>query len=728
MRTFKNQPMKKIILMLALLVSVSFYAQRRVAAKVQELNNAEASFKKFSPLVPSLGTKDYAVVDNETYATLDKNVLNAIYTTKPETINLRIPYQGSNINMSLYKVNIFADGFHADNDKEKDFAFKYGVYYRGIIKNDNASLASFSFFENEMSGIVSNQEYKNIVVGKLSKLHNFSEYIIYSDAELNVANPFNCSTSDEDILEGKEFGRRTALSTQNTETDKCVSIYYEVDYDMFQQNWSSEELTVNWLTSLFNNTQTLYDNDGINISLKSFFIWTTPDPYFGEDSEDYLMQFLENHQFDNFDGDLGQLLAEDTGGLGGLAFLNGVCNAPINVSYVDVNDTFLQDIPSYSWSVQASTHELGHQLGSPHTHACAWNGNNTAIDGCYETEGGCAPGPIPPNGGTIMSYCHLSSAGVNLANGFGEQPAELMINVVNSSNCLSADCESGICESGISNLTTQSSLDNITISWDDETNTTGLWDIMIYDAVTLQGVDWTEVSVSSINITDFSPNTYYVVRVRSICDSGTSSIEEVLFATDADWCEGQTFTDPGGVSGNYNENQYIARTFTPTEEGKVIRVTFSSFNLEQNSDFLTVYSGNSTSSPSFGSFTGTSIQNQITSNAADGSLTFEFSSNESVNNAGWIASVECIDAVNSVDENSFSNFTYYPNPATDIINISAGEEITQIKVYAISGQLLFTKEINAAQTSVDISALANGVYFFKAVNDTKETNFRVIKQ
>ncbi|NDI98653.1 T9SS type A sorting domain-containing protein [Flavobacterium sp. LaA7.5] len=721
--------MKKITLLMALLISVSFYAQQRVAAKVQELKNAEATFKTFSPLTPTEGVKDYTQVDNETYATLNVDVLNTIYNTKPETINLTIPYLGSTINVSLYKVNIFADGFHADTDKEKDFAFKQGVFYRGIVKDDNASLASFSFFENEMAGIVSNQEHNNIVVGKLKKEHNFSEYIIYSDKELNVVSPFNCTAPDR-IDEGIEFGKKTTLNTKSTQTINCVGMYFEVDYDMFQENFSSEDLTVNWLTSLFNNIQTLYDNDGINISLKSFFIWTTPDPYFGDDSEDYLVQFLEAYQFDTFDGDLGQLLAEDAGGLGGLAPLPGICEAPSNGSYVDVNDSFLLDVPQYSWSVQACAHEIGHQLGSPHTQACAWNGNNTAIDGCFETEGGCAPGPIPSNGGTVMSYCHLSPAGINLANGFGEQPAQLIRDFVNFSDCLSTTCESILCETTLSNLaiTEPNNSNEFVASWEDDGNTTGLWDVMLHDASSVQGTGWTEISSNSVNIEGLQPNSYYVLKVRSVCDAGLSQIQEILFATDADWCEGQTFTDPGGATSNYGNNQSIVRTFTPTEEGKVIRVTFSSFSLEQNFDFLRVFDGATTNAPTLGNFTGTTIQNQFTSTAADGSLTFRFTSDEIFNEGGWIASVECVNATAGINDNSFSNFTYYPNPATDIINISAGEDITEIKVYAISGQLLFTKSVNAAQTTVDISALANGVYFFKALNNTKETNFRVVKQ
>ncbi|WP_188620954.1 M12 family metallo-peptidase [Flavobacterium suaedae] len=723
--------MKKILLIMALLVTVPFYAQKRVAAKIQELNNSGVSFKNFSPLTVTEGSKDYDIVDNETYATINNNILETIYKTKPETIALTIPYQGNDITINLYKVNIFANGFHMDTDKEKDYAYKHGVYYRGIIKNDNNSLASFSFFEKEMSGIISNQEHKNIVVGKLAKRNNFSEYIIYSDNELNVDNPFICSSADEidEEIKAQKFGKKSALSQQSTETLKCVGIYYEVDYDMFIENLGSEDVTANWLTTLFNNIQTLYYNDGIDISLKSFFIWTTPDPYSGVDSEDYLYDFLEHSQSNPFDGDLGQLLAEDEGGLGGLAPLNGVCSAPYNGSYVDVNDAYLQEVPLYSWSVQASAHEIGHQLGSPHTHACAWNGNNTAIDGCYDVEGSCSTPPIPSNGGTIMSYCHLTNVQINLANGFGEQPAQLIRDVVNNSGCLASECESGLCDTTIIDLgIVDNSIENFSIEWSDS-GETNAWEVTVGPVNTPSEGTWTEVNTPNVNITGLEPNTYYTFKVRNVCEQGTSQIQEIMFVTDADWCTGYYYMDTNIDGQNYSNNQNITRTFTPSEENKIIKVEFVSFSLENGYDYLTVYDGADTSAPLIGNFTGAFITNEFTSTAEDGSLTFVFSSDDTETDEGWVAYVECVDApANRLNENSFSNFSYYPNPTNSVINISAGEEITEVKVYAVSGQLLFTRKVNATQAAIDISALANGVYFFKATNNIKETNFRVVKQ
>jgi len=86
---------------------------------------------------------------------------------------------------------------------------------------------------------------------------------------------------------------------------------------------------------------------------------------------------------------------------------------------------------------------LGHNFGSQHTHACVWNNNSTAIDGCYATEGGCSSSVgIPSGGGTIMSYCHLTSAGVNLSKGFGTQPGNLIRNRAYNGNCLT-NCNTG---------------------------------------------------------------------------------------------------------------------------------------------------------------------------------------------------------------------------------------------------------------------------------------------
>ncbi|MBK8920866.1 MAG: hypothetical protein IPM81_05065 [Saprospirales bacterium] len=119
------------------------------------------------------------------------------------------------------------------------------------------------------------------------------------------------------------------------------------------------------------------------------------------------------------------------------------------VGYSGINTTY-SNVPTYSWTVEVVTHEIGHNLGSQHTHACAWNGNNTAIDGCGPAAGyseGC--NAALPTAGTIMSYCHLvSGVGIDLNLGFGPQPGDRIRNEVYNAACLAACGGGGPCSYG----------------------------------------------------------------------------------------------------------------------------------------------------------------------------------------------------------------------------------------------------------------------------------------
>lgn len=721
--------MKKILTIASLLSCFAFFAQNKIAEKVTELQSVKTNFKKTSVLTvvqQVADTEINKVVDGATFGQINLQSINEIVANTPEYLELEIPYQNEIVPILLYKVNPFAEGFHVDTDKAQNVAYQKGVYYRGIVKSITNSVASFNFFNGEFNGIVSSETLGNLVIGKLDKNNNTTDYIVYSDAKMKVLNPFNCGVKED----GFEI-QNNPDESRNVTSDRCVTMYFEMDNNLYLFNGSNTTTSTNWMTSVFNNVQTLYANDAISVALKSVFVWTTSDPYSGSSSYDYLTQF--NSIRPVFDGDIGQLVGIDPGGLGGVAVaINGLCSQN-NYSYSDVNTTY-GTVPTYSWTVEVITHELGHLLGSRHTHGCYWNGNNTSIDGCGQSagfnEGNCVQGPIPTTTvkGTIMSYCHLvSGVGINFSNGFGPQPKNAILTAVNASGCLSLDCINTcinfVTSINVSNITNTTA----TVSFTDGGGATS-WQKTVSPFASSFSLYQT-VSANSFGATALQPNTYYKTKVRPACATGvTAATREAIFATTADYCNGITITDTGGNSGDYTDMQSFVRVMMPNIANNKITLTFSEFDLEVDYDYLYIYDGNSVAAPAFnaGGYTGTTIPGPFTSTAADGSLTMRFFSDPGVVEAGWVATTSCTANLSATAFDGI-DFTYYPNPTNGIVSINSKNEMTDVMVYNIEGRLLFQRQLNDLDTNIDISAFATGTYFFKVKFGEKEANFKILK-
>jgi len=94
-----------------------------------------------------------------------------------------------------------------------------------------------------------------------------------------------------------------------------------------------------------------------------------------------------------------------------------------------------------------------------------------------------------------------------------------------------------------------------------------------------------------------------------------------------------SFSDGSGES-NYENNQDCS-WLIQVEDDNIIDLSFTSFYTEEGYDFVTVYDGNSSASTILGTFSGSSIPDNITSSGNE--LYITFISNESTTNAGWEA-------------------------------------------------------------------------------------------
>lgn len=104
---------------------------------------------------------------------------------------------------------------------------------------------------------------------------------------------------------------------------------------------------------------------------------------------------------------------------------------------------------------------------------------------------------------------------------------------------------------------------------------------------------------------------------------------------------GDIFTDSGGPSGNYPNSTNQITTICPGTPGDAVTLIFNTFLTEATYDVLTIYNGPTTGAPVLGSYSGSTLPPTFTSSHPSGCLTIQFTSDGSVNYAGWSALVVC---------------------------------------------------------------------------------------
>ncbi len=421
----------------ALLLMLSFcsvYSQNRVYDNIQDAKNNNIQFQTIE------------VFDSERQSYTTPNVFYEL--NEVHLLDYRLDLSDIRGNALSFSVPLGTDTAIIDIMEVSESFYDYQVvtdrgerslpdrsqarHFRGVVRGMPNSLVAISLFDDNVMGMISTDDGNF----NIAKMKSGNDYIIYNDRNLIATPDFECETEDDDF-EG--YDPNVLLGSGGTtrafETN-CVRFYFETEFDIFQ-NFGTVVGVENYVTGVYNQVAIIYYNEGIDTSVSEINVWTTTDPYTGTNTATLLSQFQANTGA--FNGDLGQLLTFRNAGGGRAAGFAGICNSNTDLS-LSVSGNLTSTItpfPTYSWNVMVITHEFGHLFGSRHTHACVWNGNNTAIDGCAGfTEGSCALPGIPPTGGTIMSYCHIQTVGINFNNGFGLQPGNVIRDRVANGSCL----------------------------------------------------------------------------------------------------------------------------------------------------------------------------------------------------------------------------------------------------------------------------------------------------
>lgn len=744
---------KKYLLCSLVAASIFNFSTQIVSAQNQILaNKTKTSFTQQKANAYNLFTisnsKDASVenaIVDVTYLKLNKQSLKSLNADKAATLIFTLPLKGKMVDVKLERRDIYTDDFQAwvlqaDNSYKVDPNYQKGNFYRGYIDGHEVSLAAFSFYENEMGAIfsIAGHGNYNLVLNTQNPGIDNDNYLLFNESDILNSDKYRaaCQTGDDQTVH-----TNTQTPKQKTTAGgscKYVTIALYGDHMLYQNRNSSLTNTQNYLTTMFNGNATLFENDEMKIVLKNLYVNQSPDNYPSSSSSAVLNRF-GNDIGVNTTADLMQMVTghlnnQGWSSLGGLAYLDVLCLSPYYSSqrstYIGpfsmTNNSGLDPIPNvpiYSWDVSASTHEMGHNMGSPHTHACAWNNNNTNIDGCAPTfnlayrEGNCNIGPVP-NNGTIMSYCHLlQNVGVDFNNGFGAQPKALLIDKINSSGCLASVSPNTILNSASQTITANNyCIDNNWVYFyydNNDNNTNNDMLVLAVNNSAIGTMNLSNVVVSTTTTNAFSTN--------------IANLANYNYASYHDWHEFNrtwSFNAPNALTGNskirfpfnttdFNDMKGSLPVLNNLNELYAVIHTTNAANINPPAS-------DSNQTKKFAYATNGTASTWVLNNSNPGFNLAEITVNGSF--YGGTLGFGTKKKPTSIDAflNTF-NLNIYPNPADQALNIDLNNIALQnatVTVIDNLGRAIYNQKLqaNTHLHTIDISKLAAGFYAVKILN------------
>lgn len=264
----------------------------------------------------------------------------------------------------------------------------------------------------------------------------------FSCGQSKLATPFEPLSSDSSPV--------PSAATLTPPPAHTARLAVETDFEFYQLFGDTLDAT-NYVADIVAFMSILYEDEvDTSIRLSYLRLWTTSgDPW--NQVSPVCNLFDLGKRWNDTQGAVSRTIAHMMSGKnngGGVAWVGVLCSGAFNFNtsgygctftnnsnygggygYTGTMDgNFTYENPGVLWDTVATSHEIGHNFNSPHTH-CYGNlgGNPSVVDTCYAGECGdpgchCGALGFPGAGtstggtqgtgtGTVMSYCHLRPGG-----------------------------------------------------------------------------------------------------------------------------------------------------------------------------------------------------------------------------------------------------------------------------------------------------------------------------
>ncbi|HQR44667.1 MAG TPA: M12 family metallo-peptidase [Thermoanaerobaculia bacterium] len=348
---------------------------------------------------------------------VDERVFRAL--DGPRAVGVRVAVEpftlddGTEVNLDVSPLDVFAPGaeivVHGRNSEWK-VAPPTDRWFVGHVVGEPSSLAvlargasvrGFIVLADRVATISPERDIYADRPGGRTLVRTFSP-----EREMPEAvRRFQCEADSLPVPQSLERFVRAAP----TETALSSVMYYggvavETDYEIYAKLGSVSALS-KYVGDLFAAVSAIYQRDVlVTLQVNYLSIWTTSaDPWTATTSSNSLSEFMSYWNTNRTAVPRATAHMLSGRGLGGgIAYLNALCASYGYGLVGSLTGVAPANLTTTYWDFMAVAHELGHNFGSPHTHCYS-----PPVDCCYNQECNCGSTSVPPEKGTIMSYCHL---------------------------------------------------------------------------------------------------------------------------------------------------------------------------------------------------------------------------------------------------------------------------------------------------------------------------------